>query len=129
MAFITLSPDQNALSNFRRDKPKAVKEVCRDTVKMAEHFNLRGGKRVAGNSTKLHAQNSKKNTFNPKKIERHITYIDQKIEGYNKELAWADGDRREGIMKEVQKQSQRKVDYTSMKEQALISDSCLPLII
>jgi len=51
----SLSPDHNTLSNFRRDKPKAVKKVCRTTVKMAKHFNFIGGKQVAGDSTKLRA--------------------------------------------------------------------------
>ena len=69
-----LRPDHNTISNFRRDNPKAIKKVFRQTVKMAIHFNLIGGTLVAGDSTKLRAQNSKKNNFNEKKIARHLEY-------------------------------------------------------
>ncbi len=85
-----LHPDHNTISNFRRDNPKALKKVFRATVKVAKHFNLIGGKLLAGDSTKFRAQNSKKNNFNPKKIDRHLAYIDQKIEEHNQELATAD---------------------------------------
>ena len=59
---------------------------------MAKHFNLIGGKLVAGDSTKLRAQNSKKNNFKPAKIERHIEYINNKLQEYETQLAQADGD-------------------------------------
>ena len=80
-----LAPDHNTISNFRRDNPKAIKKVFRSTVQIAKHFNLIGGKLLAGDSTKMRAQNSKKNNFNQKKIDRHIAYIDTKVEEYNKE--------------------------------------------
>jgi len=63
----TLKPDHNTISNFRRDNPKAIKKVFRETVKIAQYFNLIGGTLIAGDSTKLRAQNSKKNNFNQKK--------------------------------------------------------------
>ena len=46
---------------------------------------------VAGDSTKLRAQNYLKNNFNPNKIERHIAYIDARHEQYNSALAKEDG--------------------------------------
>jgi len=55
-----LQPDHNTISNFRRDNPKAIKKVFRATVQIAKHFDLIGGKLIAGDSTKLRAQNSKK---------------------------------------------------------------------
>jgi hypothetical protein len=48
--------------------------------KLASHFELIGGSLVAGDSTKLRAQNSKKNNFNLNKTERHIAYIDARLE-------------------------------------------------
>ena len=74
-----LCPDHNTISNFRKDNPKAIKKVFRATVSIAKHFNLIGGKLIAGDSTKMRAQNSKKNNFNQKKIDRHIAYIDNKL--------------------------------------------------
>lgn len=81
-----LAPDHNTISNFRRDNKKAIKGVFRQTVKMAQYFNLIGGTLIAGDSTKLRAQNSKKNNYNQKKIDRHLAYIDNKLEEYNNAL-------------------------------------------
>ena len=75
-----LQPDHNTISNFRRDNPKAIKKVFRATVQIAKNFDLIGGKLIAGDSTKLRAQNSKKNNFNQGKIDRHVKYIDKKLE-------------------------------------------------
>ena len=90
----SLSPDHNTISNFRRDNPKAIKKVFRVTVEIAKHFNLIGGKLIAGDSTKFRAQNSKKNNYNKNKIERHVAYIDKKIEQYNQELSEADNEKK-----------------------------------
>ena len=67
-----LSPDHNTISNFRRDNPKSIKKVFRATVELAKNFDLIGGKLLAGDGTKLRAQNSKKNNYNQKKIDRHV---------------------------------------------------------
>lgn len=63
-----LVPDHNTIANFRKDNPKAIRKVFRSTVEIAKHFELIGGKLIAGDSTKLRAQNSKKNNFNEKKL-------------------------------------------------------------
>ena len=55
-----LAPDHNTIANFRRDNEKAIRKVFRHTVSIAKHFDLIGGKLVAGDSTKLRAQNSKR---------------------------------------------------------------------
>jgi hypothetical protein len=87
-----LQPDHNTIANFRKNNPKAIKHVFRATVQLAKHFDLIGGTLIAGDSTKLRAQNSKKNNFNPKKIDLHLKRIDEKLEQYNLELAKEDGD-------------------------------------
>lgn len=108
-----LVPDHNTIANFRKNNPKAIARVFRATVKMAAHFELIGGTLVAGDSTKLRAQNSKKNNFNPGKIERHIAYIDAKLEQYNAALAKEDGDdaEKEVIAKKIQKPTTQKQKY------------------
>lgn len=108
-----LVPDHNTIANFRKDNPKAIARVFRATVKLASHFELIGGILVAGDSTKLRAQNSKKNNFNPGKIERHIAYIDAKLEEYNATLAKEDGDavEKEIIEKKIQKHTTQKQKY------------------
>jgi len=112
-----LQPDHNTISNFRRDNPKAIKKVFRETVRIAKHFNLIGGKLVAGDSSKFRAQNSKKNNFNKKKIERHVAYIDNKLDEYNRLLAELDGDNKEKIDKEIDKHNRRKDNYKNIENQ------------
>lgn len=88
-----LASDHNTISNFRRDNPSAIRKVFQVTVKMARHFGLIGGKLLAGDGTRLRAQNSKKNNFNEKKIEKHLVCIDQKLMEYNAILQDRDGDK------------------------------------
>lgn len=121
-----LTPDHNTISNFRKDNPKAIKKVFRATVLVAKHFDLIGGKLIAGDSTKLRAQNSKKNNFNQKKIDRHIAYIDNKLEQYNQQLAEADEDKKELIKKELDKHNRRKEGYRKIEQQ--LKDSGEPQI-
>ena len=111
-----LVPDHNTISNFRRDNEKAIRKVFRYTVSIAKNFDLIGGTLVAGDSTKLRAQNSKKNNFTPKKIEKHIAYIDAKLDEYNNALAITDGDNKAIIEKEILKHTTRKENYVAMQK-------------
>lgn len=88
----SLTPDHNTIANFRKDNAKAIRNVFRASVQLAKNFDLIGGKLVAGDSTKLRAQNAKKKNYNKKKIARHLEYIDARLAHYNKELEKADGD-------------------------------------
>lgn len=112
-----LDPDHNTISNFRRDNPKSIKKVFRATVQIAKHFNLIGGKLIAGDSTKLRAQNSKKNNFNTKKIDRHLAYIDDKLAKYNEQLSEADHDKSRLIKDEIKKHNDRKKEYINLQKQ------------
>jgi len=111
-----LKPDHNTISNFRKDNERAIKKVFRATVQIAKHFDLIGGKLIAGDSTKLRAQNSKKNNYNQSKIDRHIAYIDNKLEEYTRALAENDGDNRKQIEDEIKKQQQRKDNYRDLEK-------------
>jgi transposase len=112
-----LKPDHNTISNFRRDNPDAIKRVFRKTVEIAKFFDLIGGKLLAGDSTKLRAQNSKKNNYNQKKIDRHLEYIQNKLDEYQKVLAESDGDDKQQIEKEIAKHEQRKEEYKKLESQ------------
>jgi transposase len=111
-----LSPDHNTISNFRKDNSKSIKKVFRETVKLSQYFELVGGELVAGDSTKLRAQNSKKNNFNQKKIERHQEYIERKIEEYEQDLSNNDGDSQE-TLKKIEIKKELKSKYNRMSEE------------
>jgi len=112
-----LQPDHNTISNFRRDNPIAIRKVFRETVKIANYFNLIGGSLIAGDSTKFRAQNSKKNNFNQKKISRHLDYIENKLQEYNEALAQGDGDNKEHIEAQIEKHKQRAEGYREIETQ------------
>ncbi len=118
-----LNPDHNTIANFRKDNSKAIKKVFRATVQIAKHFELIGGKLIAGDSTKLRAQNSKKNNYNQKKIDRHIAYIDNKLDEYNKILSENDHDKKlkqeniDSIKAEIEKHNERKQQYKKLEKQ------------
>lgn len=114
----SLAPDHNTIANFRKNNPKAIKKVFRASVQLAKHFNLIGGKLLAGDSTKLRAQNSKKNNFNKKKINRHLAYIENKLEQYYKDLKEADGDieKEQEINNKIDQQNKRKKKYQDLEK-------------
>jgi transposase len=112
-----LKPDHNTISNFRQGNQKAIKKVFRATVQIAKHFDLIGGELIAGDSTKLRAQNSKKNNYNQAKIDRHVAYIDNKLEEYTRALAESDGDNQQIIQDEIKKQQDRKDNYRNIEKQ------------
>jgi len=112
-----LSPDHNTISNFRRDNPKAIKKVFRATVNIAKNLNLIGGVMLAGDGTKLRAQNSKKNNYNQKKIDRQIAYIENKLQEYIRELEKADGDKKKEIQEKIDNHKQQKKKYQDIEKQ------------
>ena len=112
-----LVPDHNTISNFRRDNPKAIKKVFRASVNIAKNLNLIGGVLIAGDGTKLRAQNSKKNNYNQKKIDRHVAYIDNKLKEYIAELEHADGDNKKELEEKIDKHNNQKKKYQDIEKQ------------
>lgn len=119
-----LSPDHNTISSFRKDNPKSIKKVFRAAVSIAKHFDLIGGTLIAGDSTKFRAQNSKKNNFNQKKIDRHLAYIDNKLVEYENALEEEDKkptahspENIKQIKEEIEKHTQRKAAYHKLEDQ------------
>lgn len=114
-----LVPYHNMISNFRKDNPKAIKKVLRSTVELAKNFDLIGGKLIAGDGTKLRTQNSKKKNYNQKKIDRHLEYIETKLNEYNQILAQEDGDsgQKEKAQKKIEQHLQHQQKYTNLEKQ------------
>lgn len=113
-----LAPDHNTIANFRKDNQQAIKKVFRYTVQISKQFDLIGGKLIAGDSTKLRAQNSKKNNYNQKKIAQHLEYIDRKLDQYTEALKGEDDDEnKQTIKKEIKKQKKRKKEYQQIEKQ------------
>lgn len=118
-----LVPDHNTISNFRRDNPEAIKKVFRATVELAKNFELIGGQLLAADGTKLRAQNSKKNNYNQKKIDRHLAYIEAKLEEYNAIVAQEDGDiaQKEAAKNKISKHLKQQQHYLDLEKQSIES--------
>ena len=112
-----LQPDHNTIARFRKDNPKAIKRVFRQSVELARNFNLIGATLIAGDSTKLRAQNSKKNNYNKKKVQRHLEYIDNKLEEHNRELATADGDGKEDLNRQINNRKEQRLKYEQIQKE------------
>lgn len=112
-----LAPDHNTISNFRKENEKAIRKVFRHTVSIAKQFHLIGGRLIAGDSTKLRAQNSKKNNFNENKIIQHLQYIEKRLDEYNQALDQADEENKRIIEEQIEKQINRKDKYNVLSTQ------------
>jgi transposase len=77
-----LTPAFRSIADFRAEHGVQIRNVFKTLVRFSKNNGLIEGKLIAVDGTKVRAQNSKKNNFNQKKIERHIEYIDNKVSEY-----------------------------------------------
>src|SRR4030042_3492270 len=118
-----LKPDFKTIADFRKDNKQALKKVFRDFTKLCDEWGLFGKELIAIDGAKFRACNAKKNNYNPKKLERHLKYLDETIEGYIKELDDQDQlespdrkpDARE-ITKRIQQLRDRREKYESYQK-------------
>ena len=113
-----LRPSARKIAYFRKDNPKAFKQAFRYFVKMLKDMNLIEGKTIAIDSFKIRAQNSLKNNFNQAKIDRHIKYIDDKIEEFEQALDSEELDEsgEEEIKQKINAQKERKEKYKAIEK-------------
>ena len=116
-----LAPDFKTIADFRKNNKKALKELFKDFSRLCRDWGLYGKETAAIDGTKIRASNSKKNNFNKKKLNRHIKYIDDKIDSYldeldeNDELEKTDTKLSEEEIKEkIEELKKRKNRYESM---------------
>jgi len=116
-----LTPDHNTIFRFRDQNKHAIRKVFRATVQIARNFELIGGKLIAGDSTRMRAQNSKKNNFNQAKIDRQLAYIENKLQEYHQQLDQAENQQQQAnkqtIQQAIELQQQRKKGYKELVKQ------------
>jgi transposase len=104
-------PHFKTIANFRKDNSKAFKAVFRYFVAMLKEWNLVDGNTIAIDSFKIRAQNSLKNNFNERKVQRHIEYIDKKIAEYQQDL---DREFDQTVMDKLQHNKKKKNNYQAI---------------
>lgn len=116
-----LAPNYHTIADFRKVNATALRNLFKLFVTFLKDIDLIGGKTIAIDGTKVRAHNSKKKNFNPKKIQRHLDYIEQKTNDYFEQLQ--KNDRQEDMIhiSEVEEKILRlkaqKINYEILKTQ------------
>ena len=115
-----LVPNYHSIADFRKVNGIALRNTFKLFVLFLKDVDLVAGKTIAIDGTKVRAHNSKKNNFSPKKIERHLQYIEEKTNEYLKQLD--NNDISEDVIKvtKVQEKIERlkvnKIKYEVLKQ-------------
>jgi len=81
-----LSPDHKTIADFRKDNPKALKNVFKSFVKLCMKLNLYGKELAAIDGSKFKAVNAKDRNFTRDKLKDRLERINNKIDEYLAEL-------------------------------------------
>ncbi|MGB5821997.1 MAG: IS1182 family transposase [Saonia sp.] len=112
-----LRPSARKIAYFRKDNAEAFKKAFRYFVVLLKDWELIEGATIAIDSFKIRAQNALKNNFNQNKIDRHIDYIDGKIQEYQDRLDQGDGDLdHQEIEDKITYQEPKKEKYRSIEK-------------
>ena len=113
----SLKPHYKTIANFRKDNPKAIREVFRKFVLLLKDWDLIEGETVAIDSFKIRASNSLKSNFNQAKLNRHLAYIDQQIDQYQEQLDAADTQEdKEAMVQKIKERTEKKQQYQEVEE-------------
>jgi len=115
-----LSPDHKTIADFRKENPKALKNVFRNFVKLCMELDLYGRELAGIDGSKFKAVNAKDRNFTRDKLKDRIERIDTKIDEYLREMEETDHeeDRAEKektageINKIIQDLKERKQNYS-----------------
>jgi transposase len=125
-----LTPNYHSIADFRKDNPQALRKTFKLFVLFIKDERLVSGEVVAIDGTKVRAHNSKKNNYNPKKIERHLAYIEEKTNEYLHTLDELDKREQPEVVKQVKQKIQRlkdnRIKYEALGD--LMEDSGDPQI-
>ena len=73
-----IRPNYRSIAAFRKDNPKALKQLFKLFVSFLKDADLISDQTIAIDGTKSRAHNGKKSNFNQKKIDKHKEYIEGK---------------------------------------------------
>jgi transposase len=116
-----LCPNYHSIADFRKVNPKALRNTFKLFVLFLKDMDLVAGTHVAIDGTKFRAHNSKKNNYNPKKLDRHFKYIEEKTNEYLKELDQNDASENPVKVTEIQQKISR-LNQTKLKYELLKSE-------
>lgn len=115
----TLQPNYHSIADFRKNNSRALRNTFKLYLLFLKEAELIGGKTIAVDGTKVRASNSKKNNYNPKKIERHLKYIEEQTEQYLKQLDSNDREEQQSETITEVKQKLERLKTQAIKYEAL----------
>ena len=116
-----IRPNYHSIADFRKDNPKALKQLFKLFVSFLKNADLIAGETIAIDGTKSRAHNSKKANYNQKKIDKHKEYIDAKSQEYLDQLEQNDIQENpiaiKNIQQKIERLKQNKIKYELLEEQ------------
>ena len=120
-----LVPNYHSIADFRKVNSVALRNTFKLFVLFLKDADLITGKIIAVDGTKVRAHNSKKNNYNPKKIERHLTYIEEKTNEYLSQLDSNDANedtlKVSAIQEKINRLKENKIKYEILNEKLVKS--------
>jgi transposase len=115
-----IAPNYHSISDFRKNNPKALKNLFKVFVTFLKDADLIGCETIAIDGTKSRAHNSKKANFNQKKIDKHKDYIETKTQEYLDALEANDTKENsteiKNIQQKIERLKQNKLRYDFLEE-------------
>jgi transposase len=118
-------PCYKTIANFRKNNSTAFGNLFKLYRHFCKKLDLYGKETIAIDGSKFRAQNSMKNNYNLKKIDRHLDYIETKEKEYLDQLDQADKQAATDHPESHQRLSDlasRKINYQALKQQLIDSD-------
>lgn len=113
-----LIPDFRTISDFRKDNPKAIKNVFKAFVRLCIDLKLYNRELTAVDGSKFRAVNHKDKCFNQEILLKKISNIDKHIDEYlkymdeNDKAENIDEAKSEQIKETIKSLKERKIKYT-----------------
>ena len=116
-----ICPNYHSIADFRKENPKALKQLFKLFVSFLKDADLIAGETIAIDGTKSRAHNGKKSNYNQKKIDKHKEYIESKIQDYLRALDHNDSQEKSttiaNIQQKIARLQQNKLRYEILEEQ------------
>jgi Transposase and inactivated derivatives len=110
------TPSARTICMFRKEYSENFRAIFRKFVFLLKELGLIEGKTIAIDSFKVRAQNSLKNNYNQKKIDRQLEYIDGRIREFEEAMEVADlQEVKSAFQTKIETQQSRKEKYQAIE--------------
>ena len=109
-----LTPSFRTIAYFRKENSNAFTATFKKFVLMLKDLDLIEGETIAIDSFKIFAQNSIRNNFTQKKINRHLDYIDKRVAEYEAQLNESDAEDKVMLKKKIALKLDRRKKYEEL---------------